>query len=442
MSTTVLYVCHNHPSVRPGGGEQYALELHRAMAAREDVTSVFLAKGGPPLSPVGQLHLGTYVSPVGRRDDEYFLFTDGYEYDWFYGTMRVSKELYTKHYRDFLLSVRPDVVHFHHTMFLGYDMLRATRAALPDAAIVYTLHEFMPICHRQGQMVRTVDERPCLEESPRRCHECFPDISPQQFFLRKRFVQSHFTVVDQFIAPSRFLMDRYLDWGIAPERIRVEEYGRSIDTFEEGSAPARRDRIGFFGQLNPYKGIRTLLLAMQRLIADPLDDGPDGPVATPRLRVHGANLDLQPGSFQNEIAELLDASASHVTFVGRYEKDQVGEMMRQIDWVVIPSTWWENSPLVIQEAFAHGRPVIASDIGGMAEKVTDGVDGLHFRAGDPDSLASTIRAAVGTPGLWERLNGGIRSPYAMEDHVREISSLYKSLLDARRTEGRVSSLHA
>ena len=56
--------------------------------------------------------------------------------------------------------------------------------------------------------------------------------------------------------------------------------------------------------------------------------------------------------------------------------------MAEIDWVVVPSIWWENSPLVIQEAFLHGRPVICSDIGGMAEKVRHGVDGLHFRVGD------------------------------------------------------------
>ena len=61
--------------------------------------------------------------------------------------------------------------------------------------------------------------------------------------------------------------------------------------------------------------------------------------------------------------------------------------MARIDWVVVPSIWWENGPLVILEAFQHGRPVICSDIGGMSEKVTDGVNGLHFRRGDPRDLA-------------------------------------------------------
>ena len=58
--------------------------------------------------------------------------------------------------------------------------------------------------------------------------------------------------------------------------------------------------------------------------------------------------------------------------------------MARIDWVVVPSIWWETGPLVVMEAFQYGRPVICSDIGGMSEKVTDGVNGLHFRRRDPD----------------------------------------------------------
>jgi glycosyltransferase involved in cell wall biosynthesis len=198
-----------------------------------------------------------------------------------------------------------------------------------------------------------------------------------------------------------------------------------------GDAPReRRDRIGFFGQLNPFKGIDVLLRAMTRLAADP--DAEGGPLA--RLRVHGANLDLQPGGFQNTIRELLDETRDAVTFVGRYEPSDIGRLMEAVDWVVIPSVWWENSPLVIQEAFAHGRPVIASDIGGMAEKVTDGVDGIHFRAGDPDDLAETIRAAVSTPGLWERLRAGIGEVYPMATHVRELGSLYTALMERRTME--------
>jgi glycosyltransferase involved in cell wall biosynthesis len=84
--------------------------------------------------------------------------------------------------------------------------------------------------------------------------------------------------------------------------------------------------------------------------------------------------------------------------------------MARIDWVLVPSIWWENSPMVIQEAFVYGRPVICSGIGGMAEKVRDGVDGLHADAGNPVDWADTLLRAAETPGLWEKLRAGIRAP--------------------------------
>jgi len=99
-----------------------------------------------------------------------------------------------------------------------------------------------------------------------------------------------------------------------------------------------------------------------------------------------------------------------------------------VDWVVVPSVWWENSPLVIQEAFQQGRPVICSDIGGMAEKVTDGINGLHFTTGDAMSLADTLKRATTTPGLWEALREKIPAIYPMDDHVKELDRIYGSLL--------------
>ena len=74
------------------------------------------------------------------------------------------------------------------------------------------------------------------------------------------------------------------------------------------------------------------------------------------------------------------------------------EMMSNVDWVVVPSRWWEGSPLVIQDAFLYGRPVICGDIGAMAEKVAHEVNGLHFAVADPWSLADAVCRAVTTPG--------------------------------------------
>jgi glycosyltransferase involved in cell wall biosynthesis len=102
--------------------------------------------------------------------------------------------------------------------------------------------------------------------------------------------------------------------------------------------------------------------------------------------------------------------------------------MASIDWVVVPSAWWENSPLVIQEAFQNGRPVICSDVGGMAEKVTNGVDGLHFRVADPQSLAETIRRAAGSPDLWRKLRDEVPDIYDVRDHIAVLTGMYQELL--------------
>jgi glycosyltransferase involved in cell wall biosynthesis len=416
----VLYVSHNHPVIRPGGAEAYAFELHEAMRDGSGWDSIFLARTGPPISAASRYHEGTLLTGVDDSDPgQYFFYTEFGDYDWFLNSTRKKTNI-TRHFRDFLLAQRPDVVHFQHTLFIGMEAIREVRNTLPDAAIVYTLHEFLPICHRHGQMLRATDEEPCMEESPRRCHECFPDIAPQEFFMRKQFVQSQMSLVDLFIAPSEFLRDRYVDWGIPAEKIRVEEYGRLPLSYAPASPRRKkRNRFGFFGQFSHYKGINVVLQAMTRLVEEEVDA---------RVWLHGANLEIQPEEFQEEYKELLDASGDSVVPVGRYDHDQLGSLMENVDWVLVPSRWWENSPLVIQESFMHRRPVICSDIGGMAEKVTDGVDGLHFRAGDPEDLARVIAQAASSPQLWRTLSGNISSIYPMTAHVEELIGLYGELL--------------
>jgi glycosyltransferase involved in cell wall biosynthesis len=214
-------------------------------------------------------------------------------------------------------------------------------------------------------------------------------------------------------------MEKYVEWGVAPEKIRFEDYGRRrVERVAENGDRARRNRLGFFGQFTPFKGADVLMEAMNLL-----DEGVDA-----HLRLHGANLEYQPAAFQKRFKELLAGMSANVTMIGRYEHDQLPRLMSEIDFCVVPSIWWENSPLVIQEAFAHGRPVICSDIGGMKEKVRDGVDGLHFTAGNAASLAGAIGKAVTTPGLWDQLSSGIAPIYDIADQVTVMERLYDELL--------------
>jgi glycosyltransferase involved in cell wall biosynthesis len=128
---------------------------------------------------------------------------------------------------------------------------------------------------------------------------------------------------------------------------------------------------------------------------------------------------------------LLEESGDRVRLVGQYDRADIAKLMARVDWVVIPSIWWETGPLTVGEAFQHGRPVICSDMGGMSEKVTDGVNGLYFRRGDADELADVIDRAATTPGLWEELRRGIPAVPTMREHVASLSAHYRRLLASR-----------
>jgi len=415
----VLFVAHNHPTLHPGGAEAYALELYEAMRELPQVEPVMLARIGSNVARQRVAHPGTPFSSVNGDPNQYFVFTETEHFDFFTLTSR-DKSLYSQHLTNFLLAHRPDVVHLQHTHFIGLDLLSQIRRVLPDAAIVYTLHEFLPICHRDGQMVRTFSDELCPEASPRRCHECFPQISEQSFFLRQRFVKAHFDNVDRFLAPSAQLMEKYLRWGIEPERIEVEEYGRLRPPRRapdpRGEKPTN---IGFFGQLSRFKGGKLMLEAMSLLDED----------SEARLWLHGANLELQSAEFQEEFAAMHAKLEDRVIFRGPYEHAELPKLMADLHWVVVPSIWWENSPLVIQEAFFHRRPIVCSDVGGMAEKVRDGVDGIHFRRGDAFSLARAFETATASPSLWRQLREGIEEPYPMEEHVEKLLGMYGSLVE-------------
>lgn len=418
----VLMVCHNHPHVRPGGAEGYAFNLYEALRGAGEFEPVFLARAGAanPTTSVPPAHPYTAVSAVNDDPNQYLIYTDLSKLDYLY--LRSSdKETITRDYADFLLSHQPDVVHFQHNYLIGYDFLRVTKTTLPDVPIVYMLHEYLAICHHDGQMIRTGTHQLCREQSPRRCHECFPWVSPETFFRRTRFIKSHLSLVDVFIAPSDYVRDRYVDWGIPAEKVEVLPYAMpAIERPEEPDRQGPRNRFAFFGQFTPYKGTDVLLKAMASLGED--FDG--------HLWIHGANLETQSPQFQEEFRELLESTARTVTFAGPYDHDEeLAGLMMATDWVIVPSIWWETGPLVTLEAFQYGRPVICSDIGGMSEKVDNGISGIHFDTGDAESLADAIREAAETPGLWDQLQAGIPPVYDIRDHTEVVHGIYRTVLD-------------
>jgi len=359
----IATLAHGHPAIAAGGAEVSAYALHRAFAELElSALHVSCVPHGLRLLPKP----GEVGIPTGDLDD--------------FGLTR-RDPLGHQDLGAALSAFRPDVVHFHHVLGYGADAPLAVRKLLPDAAIVLTLHEYIAICHRQGQMLR-VDGELCRRADAHACAACFPNRAASSFLLRERSLQTLFNAFDVFVAPSAFLADRYAQWGIAPNRISVIE---NLLPKSGGSVPATdvcQGRIAFFGQINPFKGLDILLAAIATL-----DEKAWG---GRHLDVHGSGLKGQPSEYQARIDALLLRCGARVTMHGRYDNSDVQRLMASADWIVVPSIWWENSPVVIQEAFRAGKPVIGSNLGGIAEKVQHGVNGLLFRAGDPSDLAATL----------------------------------------------------
>jgi glycosyltransferase involved in cell wall biosynthesis len=418
----VLFVLHNHPAVQAGGSEAYTLNVYETLRRAGEFEPMVVARVEGDHADRSQAPGGSRFTPLPDDPNQYLVEIPREGYDFHLQTFR-DKSLYTRDFASFLTAHRPDVVHFQHHLYIGSDLISTIRRILPATPIVYTLHEYLPICAHHGQLLRTMENQLCLEASPRRCNECFPHIPHQAFFLRKRFIQSHFSEVDLFIAPSRFLLERYVDWGIPRRRIRYEAHGFPPMKRIAEPHPRTRCHFAFFGVLTPFKGIDVLLRAMQRL----------GPEFAGHLSIHGTGTIQLPEESEELKGELERqiATTPTVTFCGPYEHSDMPRLMAETDWVVVPSIWWENSPLVIGEAFQHGRPVICSDIGGMAEKVTHEVNGLHFSVRNAASLAATIQRAATTPGLWERLQAGIPAVPSMDDHVATLSEIYRTLMAER-----------
>ena len=411
----VLYICHNHPALHPGGSEIFAHDLFSELKAEGSVEAMFLAC-------TNKLHRaqrpGTNFQTIGRSSDEMVLWTG--HFDRFYMS-QIDLQGIVPELSNLLLSFKPDVVHFHHTLLIGVEILHLVKRLLPQAKLILTLHDYYAICANDGQMVKTQNHELCHKASPDACHKCFPDVRPDQFLLRSKHIANMLALVDRFVSPSRFLIDRYVAWGLPADRISLVRNGRPVGDIEpprQLPAGGSRDQFGYFGNVSPYKGTMVAIRAAQLLAESGEKDF--------ALRVHGG-MPFQTDEFRQRYETAARKDPHHVREMGPYDTAEMPKLLGDVDWVVVPSIWWENAPLVIQEAHAHCRPVICSGIGGMAEMVRDGVDGLHFRAGDPVSLMQTMARAIGEPGLWERLVTGIGEPRTIAACAGEHMALYRDL---------------
>lgn len=408
----VLVASHSHPRVTSGGAEIAAFRLFSELNARDDTEAWFLGcntKAGAGRDGVALTQPYT--------DREYVYSTLGH-FNWF--RMANADPRLPGEIEALLLELRPDIVHLHHYVVFGMEMLWLIKRVLPQARIVVTLHEYLAICHHFGQMVKAEHFSLCDSASLDNCHKCFPDIDVSDFFIRERYLRTFFRYVDHFVAPSRFLADRYAAWGLPGERISVIEniIAPAAPGAERPAEPADGAaplRLGFFGQISKLKGIGVLLGCAAILARKPK--------ARIKFEIYG-DYRNQPAAFTEAFLKQLAEAGANVAYHGAYRQDQVDRLMRGVDAVLVPSIWWENSPVVIQEAFRNQRPVICSDIGGMAEKVRDGVDGLHFSVGSELELSNLLLRLHDDRSILATLRRTLRPPPKAEDVVAEHLKLY------------------
>jgi glycosyltransferase involved in cell wall biosynthesis len=400
----LLTLSHGHPMFSPGGGEHAAYALHQHFDSRLGWSSIFLAAGPKHYA----MEDADIIELINKK--EYLLKPSN---DWLFFESKLDLSLDSQAFK-FFKDAQPDVVHIHHFHRVGLDLIQAIRSWLPRAKIIFTLHEFLAICPFQGQLLRLNGEI-CFESTALACSKCLPLHPPSDFLIRDILFRSAFSSIDHFIAPSFQLMNRYLDWGIPRSNISVIEYvlPGSIEAVNLLDS-SYGNIFGFFGNVLPSKGLDVILDAFALLLADSL-------FPMPRLVVFSgipSDGDDVPFEFKNYYANLrnqIERLSSCVEVLGGYYQHQVPKLMAKVDWVVMGSRWLENSPVVIIEALACKRPLLVPNIGGMAEKVRDGLDGFHYHAESPVALANIIKRCCETVDIAKQLAFTMREPESTSD---------------------------
>jgi glycosyltransferase involved in cell wall biosynthesis len=226
--------------------------------------------------------------------------------------------------------------------------------------------------------------------------------------------------VDVFLAPTAFARDRALEFGADPAKVQVRPLGAIVGPVSARPAKSRR-RVGFVGTLAPHKGVDVLVRAFRALAGADLT-----------LDLHGS-LTTHPA----HVALLRRAAEGdpRIRFHGPFAEGEQPRVLSAIDLLVLPSVWWENSPLTVLEALAAGIPVVASAIGGLPEIVAHGDTGLLVPPSDAGALRQALEDVTGGRRL-----GGARDPVRVlsaADGALELEGLYASPARVGRYPARV-----
>jgi glycosyltransferase involved in cell wall biosynthesis len=242
--------------------------------------------------------------------------------------------------------------------------------------------------------------------------------------LRRRMADhaDALAAADLVTAPSQFVLDEHVAHGLAPAKARFVANGIDAAFVAElppRSAPARPLRFGFVGSFLPSKGVDLLLAAFAPLPADHA-----------RLDLFGTSpWDGGAYAYRLERAN----ARPHVRFHGAFAHERLAEVLAQIDVLVVPSRWFENAPVTLDEAALAEIPVVVAGHGGMAEWVERRRNGLSFRPDDLLDLRAALERFLADATLWERLRRPQLPVRSVADSAVEFEAIYAKLVGAAAT---------
>ncbi len=440
----LLYVVHGFPPETWAGTEIYTLNIARGMQALGHEVTILTRSPGEQ----GQVNFSVH-------EDEF----EGLR------VLRMVNHLAHRSLRDsyqderaeqvlarVLAETKPDLVHFQHMIHSSIGNVQIAKDA--GCATVATCHDYWGLCARV-QMIRP-DRKICPGSMGAGCFACIKDkdsstienmaskspgalatgarigawlLGPDKKLGRQsgeflemqrrgKQVMAAYGACDLRISPSRFLRQMYLDNGdFDAHRFLFSDNGMRTDhveTVDKVRKPGDPIRFGFVGSLVWYKGGETMIRAMRNLKGENV-----------LLNVYGT-FDPDNDEHHAELQEL--AKDSNVTFHGRFDNSKLAGVYAEIDVLIVPSVWYENAPITIHEAHLTGTPVLTSNIGGMAEFVRDGIDGLHFEVGDDRDLARQMQRFIDAPELLDELSQDFPPLKTLDQNVEETESRYRALV--------------
>jgi glycosyltransferase involved in cell wall biosynthesis len=226
--------------------------------------------------------------------------------------------------------------------------------------------------------------------------------------------------LDKIMVPTRLMYDIFVENGISADLL--EHVGFGIDTaplepFQQ-KIPSDTLRIGFIGTLFEHKGVDLLIEAFQRL--------PDDADAV--LKIYGdVNQFAEYGAELVALAQRPFPNSSKIEFCGTFPNAKLGEVLQNLDVLVVPSRWYENTPLVIQSALATKTPLIATDLGGLSELIREGHNGLLFPLNDSMTLRNQLLRVLHDRQFLQQLRENIAPERTVGDMVDDIESIYRSV---------------